>query len=361
MRYGMDLFAPIPGPKWLKILGLLVLPFLWFVAAGFHELGHVIGGWIGGGSFLLWIAGPFMVRRTPVGIRPAWNRSVNLTGGLAVCMPLDSARVTPWRQAVMILGGPIASLLLATGAFLLVIWLRAGTAPASTVLAIAQNVIVFIGVMSFLAFLITAAPSAVGGFKSDGKRAFELLRGDHRSEQEAAMMVLTSASLAGVRPADYDRALVAKTLSLGDGSLFDLYGHLTVYYHAADRGDWLAAQAHLDHVMAGVDKIAPYVRDVVRCEYAWLLATQTRDAATARAWLDSAGKLDFDPATRLRAEAAVLLAEGKAAEAAAQACEGLNALEHRTLSPVKSPFAVDALEALLRRAGPCDGTLGRSS
>jgi hypothetical protein len=99
------------------------------------------------------------------------------------------------------------------------------------------------------------------------------------------------------------------------------------------------------------------VRDVVRCEYAWLLATQTRDATTARAWLDSAGKLDFDPATRFRAEAAVLLAEGKAAEAAAQAREGLNALEHRTLSPVKSPFAVDALEALLRRARACYVTL----
>jgi hypothetical protein len=92
-----------------------------------------------------------------------------------------------------------------------------------------------------------------------------------------------------------------------------------------------------------------------------LLATQTRDTTTARAWLDSAGKLDFDPATRCRAEAAVLLAEGKTAEAAAKAREGLNALEHRTLSPVKSPFAVDALEALLRRAGTCDVTVCGSS
>lgn len=355
MRYGLELFAPVPGPKWLKILGLATLPILWLVAAGFHELGHVIGGWIGGGRFLLWLVGPVMVRRTPAGIRVGWNRSVNLCGGMAVCVPLDPRQVTPGRVAVMILGGPVASLLLTVGAFLLADWLAAMT-PASTARALGQNLSLFTGAMSALIFLITVVPSAVGGFKTDGKRVVELLRGDHRSEQEAAMMVLTAASLAGMRPADYDQALVAKVLSLDDGWLFDRYGHLTIYYHAADRRDWLAAQKHLDHVVAGLDQIVPYVRDIVRCEYAWLLATQTRDATTARAWLDSAGKLDFDPATRFRAEAAVLLAEGKAAEAAAQAREGLNALEHRTLSPVKSPFAVDALEALLRRAEPRDVT-----
>lgn len=90
----MDLFAAIAGPKWLKLLGLAGLPLLWFVAAGFHELGHVIGGWIGKGRFLLWLVGPFMVRRTPAGIRTGWNRSVNLTGGLAVCWPLDPEQVT---------------------------------------------------------------------------------------------------------------------------------------------------------------------------------------------------------------------------------------------------------------------------
>ena len=106
MRYGMDLFAPLPGPKWLKLLGLAGLPLLWYLAAGFHELGHVIGGWLGEGRFLLWLVGPFMVRRTPAGIRAGLNRSVNLMGGLAVCLPLDPAQVAPRRVALMIVGGP---------------------------------------------------------------------------------------------------------------------------------------------------------------------------------------------------------------------------------------------------------------
>jgi hypothetical protein len=96
-----------------------------------------------------------------------------------------------------------------------------------------------------------------------------------------------------------------------------------------------------------LEKIAPYAQDIVRCEYAWLIATQTRDAASARAWLASAGKLEFDLATRLRAEAAVLLAEGNKTAALEKAQAGLQALEQSSISPVKSLFATDALKAVL--------------
>ena len=33
--------------------------------------------------------------------------------------------------------------------------------------------------------------------------------------------------------------------------------------------------------MAGESKMVPYTRDILRCEYAWLIATRTADAATA--------------------------------------------------------------------------------
>ncbi len=165
------------------------------------------------------------------------------------------------------------------------------------------------------------------------------------------MIALTASSLAGVRPGDYDPRLVVQAVALRDGSLFDLYAHLTVFPHAVDLGQPARAQALLDHVVAGECQLVPLARDTARCEYAWLLATHTTDAAAARAWLDSAGKLDFDPATRLRAEAAVLLEEGRKTEAAAKAREGLHALEHRSLSPVRNPFATEKLEEILRQAG----------
>lgn len=351
VRYGLDLMLPIPGSKLLKLVPIATLPLSWLVVVGFHELGHVIGGWLVGGKFLLWVVGPLMVRRTPAGIRLGLNRNINVAGGMGACLPLEPERMTPRRAAVMILGGPVASLVLMVGLLWLAVALAAGNAPVTAALALTQNGVMFTAGLSFMIFLVTAAPSATGGFKSDGKRVYELMRGGRRSEQDAALLMLTTAGLAGIRPADYDPGLIAKVLSLGDRTLFDLYGHLTAYYWAADRGDWPAAQGHLDYVLAGEDQVVPYVRDVLRCEYAWLLATRTADVAAARAWLAVAGQLEFDPATRLRAEAAVLLAEGKPAEAATKARAGLHALEHKSLSPVQSPFVLDALEALLRRAG----------
>jgi hypothetical protein len=94
----------------------------------------------------------------------------------------------------------------------------------------------------------------------------------------------------------------------------------------------------------------PYLRDVLRCEYAWFLATQAESGNEARAWLDSAGKLQFDPATRLRAEAAVLLMEGKRAEAAEKCRLGLIALETKSMAPVRSIFAAEAFAAILAQA-----------
>ncbi|MGI8955485.1 MAG: hypothetical protein ACR2II_01035 [Chthoniobacterales bacterium] len=96
-RYALQFFVWVSGAKWLNLLPVLALPVLWVIAVG-----------LGGGTFMLWLVGPLMLRRTPAGVRAGWNRSVNLSGGMAVCVPLDPARVTPTRLAVMIGGGPLA-------------------------------------------------------------------------------------------------------------------------------------------------------------------------------------------------------------------------------------------------------------
>jgi hypothetical protein len=321
---------------------------------GVHEFGHILGGWLVGGRFLLWQVGPVMVRRTPAGVRLGRNRGTTFGGGLAACIPRDPARLTPRRAAVMIVGGPVASLLLAFGAYWAAGGLVAGANSLPAIRALGQTVMVFTSAMSFLLFLLTVAPYAAGGFKSDGRRVFELLRGGPGSQQEAAMLVLSAARLAGVRPAENDPKLVALAVSLKDGSLFDRYGHMNAYYHYADRGDWPAAQSHLDYAVAGGHQLAPFVRDALRCEYAWLLATQAHDATSARVWLAPVRKLDFEPATLARAEAAVLLAEGRTADALAKAREALKLLDQESLSPVRNPFALAAVEAIIRAAAdPC--------
>ena len=328
---------------------ILSIPIAWIVVVGWHEFGHVVGGWLTGGRFILWVAGPFMLRRTPAGLKWARNRSVNTGGGMAVCFPTDVNRITPQSTAVMILGGPVSSLLFT------VLTIAICMIPTSAMGALTHNFLAISGSLSAFVFAITIFPHVAGGFKSDGKRAFDLLKGDERSDQEAAMLMLSSASLGGIRPSEYEPQLIERTLALNDGSLFDLNGKFIVYYHYADKGDWSKAQSCLDHVVDGEARLVPLIGDLARAEYAWLLATQSNSADAAAAWLATVGKLDFDPATRLRAEAAVAFAKGNQEVAQTKIDEARDALENRSMSPVISPFSVEALDQLesaLRKAEP---------
>ncbi len=93
-----------------------------------------------------------------------------------------------------------------------------------------------------------------------------------------------------------------------------------------------------------------FMSAIFRAEYTWHLATALAETpALARGWLESAGPNEFDPATSLRAEAAVL-AEGRVAEAAAKAREGLRALSGKSMLPTRNVLATEQLEVLLARA-----------
>lgn len=350
MRLGATLPVPSAGGRFSTLWVLPLLPVVWLVVVGFHELGHLVGGWATGGRFLLWVVGPLKIQRTPSGIHVGWNKQVNLTGGLAACLPLDAARITARRTSVMVAGGPFFSLLLTVALAWVAVFLSGTPGPIPVFQAGLQHLALATAGLSAAIFVVTCVPTTVGGFKSDGARFLGLLRGDHRSDQESAMIALTAAGLGGVRPADLEPTLLQRSLALRDGSLFDTYAHVTAFYHAADSGHWTAAQQHLDTVIDHADALVPYVRDCAFCDYAWLLATQSPHTAAARAWLNAAGPLSFEPATRLRAEAAVLHAEGDHESARAKALAGLEALERKSLAPVRNAFAYDALTTLAERA-----------
>ncbi len=342
----------------LKVLGatelvvfLLWLPLAWLIAVAWHEGGHLLAGRRVGGRFLLLVVGPFKWVRTPAGVRFGLNRSLNAAGGLAASMPTDD-RDLPRRLAVMVAGGPAASLVLALAMAGLAAWIGRAVWP------LGHGMAVVLGGISALLFAVTVFPARMGGFKSDGLRFYSLLRGGPGAVQEAALLSLTVATLGGVRPADYDPEKLAAATTPDDGSLFAVYGQLNAFHHFADRRDFAAAQARLDRVIAGEAELPGFLREVARAEYAWLLGAAAVGGAgeaaamagAARAWFTSAGKVAYDVATRHRAEAAVLLAEGRRTEAAAAARAGLLATETSSMAPVRNAFATDALTDLLRRA-----------
>jgi hypothetical protein len=333
----------------LLLVGMVSIPVAWWVAVAFHEAGHLLGAWLRGGRFLLYQVGPLRLQRTPAGLALLRNRGINVMGGLAASILPDKGDL-PARFRVLLAGGPLASFALAVTAFASLIQTSEPDVRVPWWDASLRIFVVLTGLYSAIAFVITALPFEQGGFRTDGQRFLILLKSGPEARQEAAMLSLGVAANTGVRPRDYPPHTVADALQLGDGSMTDLYARWFAYFAAADRKEWDKAREFLDQMMAGEPKLARFVADLVRAEYAWLLAEQGSDPATARAWLESAGPVEMDPSSRLRAEAAVLLAEGNRSLATDRAKAALVALEKSSIAAVRNEWAVENLQSLIARA-----------
>jgi hypothetical protein len=124
------------------------------------------------------------------------------------------------------------------------------------------------------------------------------------------------------------------------------------YGWALDRGDIPAAEGYLETLLANLSAFNSALRPSVLIEAAYFTARHRNDAAAARALLEQARGGLVEPYTRARAEAAVLLAEGRPAEAQTLAAQGL----HRARQAVGAATQIDIelLEAIVRASNGKD-------
>lgn len=333
--------APVGRPE--GIVDWFVLVPLYFLVLVFHELGHLVGGWLVRFRFLLLIVGPVRIAREQGQIRMGWNRSAALAGGLAASTPTDTERLRQ-RMAVVIAAGPVSSLLLALVAM-----------GSLFVLPLSERAQFFVGItglLSAMIFVVTAIPGRTSGFMTDGARLWMLLRGGAASERLGATLALTSLMLGTVRPRDWPPQVLEAATALPDGTLDDASASTGMYYHALDRGEVERAGRYLERALAARDALPAAARPNFFLEAAFFEGLFRRNATTARAWMDQAtGGLLVEPQSRLRAEAAVLLAEGREAEAAKGANEGLEAAQRSSYLGMAEAEA-DWLRAILEAAQP---------
>ncbi len=288
-----------------------------FLALAVHEVGHALGGSLHGMRLGMLIVGPVHIQREADG-RLVWrlNRRLSLAGGVVSCVPGSTEGL---RRAMLsfVAGGPVTSIVV--GVLVLAIYMLSdlrGAAVAHGPLqdALAESMFMF-GVFSVGIGLVTLLPVNQGAFVNDGKRIPKLLRPGAGANGYAAVMGLASYMIAGVRPRDWDPGLVAKAISLADGSYEDLQGRHMAHAHALDREDVEAAGEHIRYMLDHAAEAHPAYRPVIHVTAAYFEAACDGDAASARSRLAGAGKsvlLDFDPSARIRAKGAALLAEGDA-------------------------------------------------
>ena len=296
--------AFLPASASLKALtpwDLLALPVLIVFVLAFHEAGHLAGGISRGMRFLLFIAGPFGWIRGKDGVRFRWFFNLGTLGGVAAAMPVPDAPLKP-QLLRLVVGGPLASLVLAVAAFAIFWWVPGRVGAYALVTS----------GLSLAIFVVTAVPMRTGGFMSDGMQMLQLSRNPAQVERRARLLALMGQGLAGVRPREFDRDALAHAQAItGEETLYDVGVWLYSYFHALDAGDIEEAGRWLDRIEPKVDDYPDGFRQSLAIELALFEALHRHRVDQARTWMARARGGVVDESRRRLAEAALAAAEGR--------------------------------------------------
>lgn len=292
------------------VLAGIGLAAMWLAILA-HEVGHLIGGALARFRFQLLVVGPLRVERGGDRVRVRLNRDPSLSGGIAGLLPTGT-HALPRRLGLMVAGGPAVSFLLAGAAAALI------GGPLAGAPALLKNLLGMMMIISGGLGVVTLIPMRFSGFSSDGARLLRLARGGPQAKREAAMLSLVGIYLAGTAPRDWPGETVRAVAEPRDGSSDEVTAQLLVYSHLLDRGDTAGARLALHRALELADQYPlPFVPGLM-AEAAFFEGFVTRDATAARAYLAEVPEKSpaVKPYDRLRAEAALALAEGDRAGAA---------------------------------------------
>ncbi len=167
-------------PDYYAWIVLLLLPVMYFIVVGWHELGHVLAGKLENFTFHSFTVGPFAWKREGDGsIGFHWNRNLNVSGGVAIMLPEGDDNLAH-RFARYAAGGPISSVVLG-----LLCWGLHELLPEGNFFKL---MVLAIGLLSGMIFIATAIPFRSGGFASDGLRVLSLMRGGEDAVADLAVL-----------------------------------------------------------------------------------------------------------------------------------------------------------------------------
>ncbi|MEY4929845.1 MAG: hypothetical protein RI909_569, partial [Bacteroidota bacterium] len=108
--------SSLPAPVMIT-LAILFIPAFFFVIA-LHEGGHALAGVWMNFDFRMYVVGPFLWDKEQHGWKFKWNKNVNTSGGLVICIPTGTHAMSK-RFSVYAAGGPVASVVTALIAYAL--------------------------------------------------------------------------------------------------------------------------------------------------------------------------------------------------------------------------------------------------
>lgn len=297
---------PTIGP-WIWLILVLNI----FLVIAWHELGHLIGGWLSGFQFYLYAVGPLRIDRGPRGIEWNFNRNLSLWGGVAATSPAPDKIASPEQLRTQMLslvaGGPLASLI-GVSAF----WPATLLWPGQPLPAAAFGIF---GFLSAAIFIATMMPIQTGGFMSDGARILNLLKQDSTADPWFAAIILGTLAQAR-RPREWPAALVNQVTAGTEVNYDAIMAMWMRFSWHLDQGKLNEARHWLDKSLEQVDQWPEAAKPILFASAADFYARYEHDIEKARHYLDKARKPGFvHPSALAITESAVLAAEGRKDEA----------------------------------------------
>ncbi len=274
----------MPTPV-LITLAILFIPVFFFVIA-LHEGGHALAGVWMNFDFRMFVVGPFLWDKEQSGWKFKWNKNVNTSGGMVICIPTSGDNVSK-RFSIYAAGGPVASLLTALLAYG-IYYICQQLALGSHVGQIFTYLWMVIAFLSAAIFVITSIPLHAGGFSSDGARIIRLLRGGDTARFEVLLLKMISSSMAGNRPAQLnkDELQEAHTLATKLNAPMGVYISYFQYQSALDLGALDEAEVHLNEYIGQADEIPEGLRGSIWIEAAFFYAFVKKDLQKASEYFD---------------------------------------------------------------------------
>jgi len=291
------------------LFGLVQLQLAILISTLGHEFGHLIAGWVSDMRVRSLQVGPlvWVIRNG------RWKFSFEasrFSGGAVGMVPIHLKNIRG-REVFMILGGPVASLVMGT---------ISGVAALSAKGQAWEPLWAFLSmtaVVSTVGFIVNLIPQKPEAQYSDGAQIYQLVTNGPWAQVHLAFAMVASSLVTALRPRDFDVTLINRAgdfIAQGDrGMLLRLFACM----HYIDAGQTSEAVASLEKAESLWDQAVVKRPAGICAEFVFFCAVYKRDAASAELWwqrLQAQRKIEFD-ADYWKARASIMWVRNQPAEA----------------------------------------------
>jgi hypothetical protein len=255
-------------------LGLLSALFVLVLATAFHEVGHLLAGWVVGFRFRHIQVGPLALRIAQGRLRVRFREMTAL--GYAG-MHVNRLRRLRRRMLIFLAAGP-ATNLLSLLVMVLLLYFLPQLINAWVAIPAAQFALVsgLLGVLSLWPFPSTGI--------SDGARIMMLLRSRNRARRWLNIIALLHARDQGVSPRLWKNTWISGASALNDVSRDNFRANWLAYMSANSRDKAPDAALHLEKCLELARLLPISTRDVLALESTVFAAWFRNDALLADKW-----------------------------------------------------------------------------